>query len=137
MSSHIIPKTFQVDVYRLNPSPEIKMILRNSSKIFYGALTCWWSDHLFYSQSGLPVDPRGGVLFETDRVLDFLRTAEDNPGHYGSHKFEAFKAAFHGVIEIRIADGRFLPTCFRTWDQYNKVLDVLKPGEFGPVDFTA
>ena len=70
---------------------------------------------------GLPCDPRGGVLFQTDDVEGFLRAAEANAPHYGRHGLRAFMAAHHlnrilSVREIR-------PWCSREWEDYNAAID--------------
>ena len=88
--------------------------------IYYGALTCWWATRLpGYRKGSLPSDPRGGVLYQTDKVEGFLKAAEDNPSHYGRHGLRAFLAAFHGVVVTD--DG--CPTCLRGWDEYSRLLD--------------
>lgn len=95
--------------------------------IYYGALTCWWSDEPTpYRTRGkyqLPCDPRGGVLMETRNVEGFLKDAEANPEYYGRHGLAAFELALHGNV---LADNG-LPTCFEGWDQYNDLLDAERP----------
>lgn len=96
------------------------------SKIYYGANTCWWTDdprHLCrHPESGLPCDPRGGMLFETTDVEGFLARAEANPDFYGRHGLRAFMAAHHLNCVVSKEDAR--STCFRIWDEYNDILDA-------------
>lgn len=92
--------------------------------IFYGANTCWWThdpSHLCKHPSGLPCDPRGGMLFETDQVDKFLDAAEASPEHYGRHGLRAFEAAHHLNMRVGIRDHR--STCFREWEEYNAAID--------------
>jgi hypothetical protein len=52
--------------------------------IYYAAQTCWWTisaqDLYKHPKSGLPCDPRGGMLLECHDPIDFLDQAEKNPG---------------------------------------------------------
>jgi hypothetical protein len=93
--------------------------------IFYGANTCWWThdpNHLGrLPDSGLPCDPRGGVLFQTDDVEGFLRAAEEAPDHYGRHGLQAFVAAHHE--NCTMGDDDPTPWAFPTWDEYNDAID--------------
>lgn len=92
--------------------------------VYYGANTCWWTTdpaHLYRLHSGIPCDPRGGVLFESHNVELFLSNAESYPGFYGRHGLRAFEAAYHGNVVVRETG---LPTCFQTWDEYNEVIDA-------------
>lgn len=95
--------------------------------IFYGAMTCWWTHdpvHLGRTADGhgLPCDPRGGVLFQTEDVEGFLRSAEENPDHYGRHGLRAFMAAHH--LNCLYSEGDPRPWCMATWDEYNEALDL-------------
>lgn len=100
--------------------------------IFYGANTCWWTHdpkHLAThgGPSGLPRDPRGGMLFQADNVEAFLSTAEAEAKHYGRHGLRAFMAAHHD--NCRLEDGQ--PWCEESWEPYNAAidrLDAMKPG---------
>lgn len=99
--------------------------------IFYGAMTCWWTHdptHLgrTVGEHGLPSDPRGGVLFQTEDVEGFLRCAEEDPGFYGRHGLRAFMAAHH--LNCRRAEDDSRPWCMGTWDEYNEALDALDGG---------
>jgi hypothetical protein len=90
--------------------------------IYYGARTCWWThngEHLGKNKSGLPCDPRGGVLFQTSDVEGFLKAAEENKDHYGKHGLDAFMAAHHSNCSL--ATGK--PWCYPTWDDYNRDID--------------
>lgn len=93
-------------------------------KIFYAANTCWWTHdpaHLGRKpDSGLPCDPRGSVLFETEDVEGFLQAAEAHPEHYGKHGLRAFLAAHH---QNACLNGR--PWSAGSWDSYNSALDRL------------
>lgn len=120
--------------FRLLALPDLNQISK-SKMIYYGATTCWWGDKIHYISPigvGLPVDPRGGVLMETDNAEQFIRLAGENAlleqCHYGRHRIDAFRAAFHGVIEVLTADGRgWRPTCFPGWGMYNDILDCAHP----------
>lgn len=92
--------------------------------IFYGAQTCWWSDnpaHLHKKHSGLPCDPQGGVLFQTQDGMakDWLRQAKEQPWHYGVYGIRALMAAYHGCI----VDDEGNPTTVSTWDVVTELLD--------------
>ena len=98
--------------------------------IFYGALTCWWTHdnaHLGKLETGIPCDPRGGVLLQTDDVRGFLQEAKDNTERYGKHGLRAFMAAHHDNCQVSETDER--RTCMRTWDEYNDALDRLDAGK--------
>lgn len=96
------------------------------STIYYSAQTCWWTHdpaHLCKCpDSGLPCDPRGGVLFQTNDIETFLQSAEKNNEHYGVHGIKAFEAAHHLNTVVSSIDGR--STCFQSWDDYNQILDT-------------
>lgn len=93
--------------------------------IFYGANTCWWThdpEHLCkHRTAGLPCDPRGGMLFQTDDVDKFFESALANPEHYGRHGLRAFEAAHHLNMRVGIRDHR--STCFQEWEEYNAAID--------------
>jgi hypothetical protein len=94
--------------------------------IFYGARTCWWTHdnrHLYKTDRDVPCDPRGGVLFQTDDVQGFLKTAEENIDRYGKHGMRAFMAAHHENCQVSESDDR--PTCMETWQEYNDALDAM------------
>lgn len=123
--------------YRLNLIcwPNLTRLEKRRGWLYYGALTCWWGDDIYYrlpcktggvpGSPPLPCDPRSGVLMqvEPDKVPDFFKAARKNPDHYGKHGLDAFCAAFQGVVEVRTQTG-WRPTCFRTWGEYNAVLDA-------------
>lgn len=94
--------------------------------IWYGATTCWWThkeEHLNrHPEAGLPCDPRGGVLFQTNQAEEFLKAAEANAEHYGKHGIKAFLAAHND--NMAVSETIPQPTCFRTWDEYNAILDA-------------
>ena len=98
-------------------------------KIFYGALTCWWTHdpaHLsntrdFPGMRGdLPCDPRGGMLFETNDVEGFLKAAEDGATHYGEYGILTFLAAHH--LNCVDTDGNHWS--YSSWEPYTALLDV-------------
>jgi hypothetical protein len=94
--------------------------------IFYGAVTPWWThdpNHLCFLPNGLPCDPRGGVLMQTDKVESFLSRAEAEPSFYGKHGLRTFMAAHHDNCQVSDTDTR--RTCLTDWNEYNKALDVL------------
>lgn len=69
----------------------------------------------------IPTDPRGGVLFQTDDIEGFLKSAEANVEHYGKHGLRAFIAAHHANSFLSDADPR--PWCSDNWDEYNDAID--------------
>jgi len=96
---------------------------KNASKIFYGARTCWWTvdpKDLYTNDAGLPVDPLGGVLFETENVRKFLLLAENNTKHYGKFGLRTFLAAYHGNCVVKESG---LPTSFPEWRFYEAILE--------------
>lgn len=123
-------------------------------KIFYGANTCWWThdpNHLGSVKAspgeiaaaakmfgttakavrGVPCDPVGGVLFETENVEEFLKAAEDKTEHYGKHGIRAFMAAHHSncfaaPLQFTLPPIHELPHfASQSWDEYNEALDRL------------
>jgi|SRR5690606_2200160 len=93
--------------------------------IYFGVNTCWWTHdprHLCtHPENGLPCDPRGGMLMQSDKPSDFFRHAEANPNHYGKHGLKAFMAAHHLNCVVSREDAR--GTCLATWEEYNNLLD--------------
>lgn len=71
---------------------------------------------------GLPCDPRGGVLFQTDDVEGFLKAAESNATHYGRHGLRAFMAAHH--LNCILSFNNCKPWCSPDWDDYNAAIDA-------------
>ena len=130
--------------YRIKDLPILENLTGRT--IYYGALTPWWSDIIppYLTPNDLPCDPLGGVLMMTPegKAKDFIAQAQLNPQHYGIHGIDAFRAAYHGVIEVfKLGDksghtiygkDRWIPTAFKDWDGYNKVLSIKKnkAGEF-------
>jgi hypothetical protein len=97
------------------------------NRVVYSVGTCWWKigDPIYQVPAGrpgegLPCDPRGAVLMETDDLAGFLQAAKENPEHYGKHGLDAFMAAYHGNV---VATNGY-PTCFKTWQEYNDLIDV-------------
>jgi len=106
------------------------VLAEKPEKIYYGALTCWWThnpNHLGRLDSGIPCDPRGGVLLETDDPDAFFKAAKENAEHYGKHKLRAFVAAHHENCIVSREDKR--NTCFQSWDDYNRIIDESEAGE--------
>lgn len=93
--------------------------------IYYSVGTCWWThdeNHLCrHLGMGLPCDPRGSVLMETDKPERFLTTAQENAEHYGKHGMEAFMASHHLNCVVSAEDRR--STCFTSWSEYNRIVD--------------
>jgi hypothetical protein len=102
---------------------QITQMARSAKMVFYGVRTPWWTfdpDHLYRRlRSGLPCDPRGGVLWQADKPLRFLGEGVADPSHYGKHGIRAFLLAYHGCV---VNNGR--PTCLRTWEEYNDLIDA-------------
>lgn len=98
-----------------------------AEKIYYAANTCWWTHdpaHLGVLEgSGLPCDPRGSLLLETDDVQGFLNAAATNPEYYGRHGLRAFMAAHHQNCQLSLTNPR--PWSEPMWDEYNDALDRL------------
>lgn len=120
--------------------------------IFYGALTPWWTHdpaHLSKTPKGtlkilnpntggekevetggLPADPLGCVLFQTEDVDGFLNNAIANTQHYGKHGIRAFEATHHSN-----AKALNIIKCFEDWRSYNAWLDkVDELGGQAPTD---
>ena len=124
--------------FRLLALPDLDR-LRKAPQIFYSVASCWWSDQIIYTKPvgmSLPCDSRGGLLMQTEEKgggKKFIEAAESEPSAYGKHGMNAFRAAFHGVVEVQTADGRgWRPTCFAGWEKYNELLDKADPltGEY-------
>lgn len=102
-----------------------EVVAANPETIYYGAISCWWTHdpaHLGRSKSGLPSDPRGGVLFQAEDITGFLKAAAEAPDHYGRHGLDAFMAAHHLNCQRSAEDQR--PWCMATWDEYNDAIDA-------------
>lgn len=98
--------------------------------IYYGVNTCWWTHRAEDlrtlpprepGRSGLPCDPRGGVLMMGD-AMDFLANAESQPEHYGRYGMAAFMAAHNDNCVVSVEDHR--STCLRTWAEYNELITL-------------
>lgn len=99
-----------------------------SRMIFYGANTPWWTTNecdLYETKGGhhLPCDPRGGMLFQTDKVDDFLKAAESSPEHYGKYGLRVFLLAYHGCVVAKKENGELWPTCLDNWALYEELID--------------
>src|SRR5262249_46219916 len=96
--------------------------------IWWAADTCWWTHNPAHvskrPDSGIPCDPRGSVLCQTDDVEGFLARAEVNTDQYGKHGIRAFMSAHHQNAHL---NGR--PWSARSWDSYNAALDRLDLGK--------
>lgn len=95
---------------------------------------------------GLPCDPTGGMLFQTDEVEKFLAEAERNVEHYGPHGLRAFMAAHHSNCFAVDPGSVATPVIIRNelkhfaspdWLTYNEALDALdraaRKGKLGNV----
>lgn len=105
---------------------KIKEMAAASSLLRYAMHTCWWGmeDAPWYKTSptgGLPCDPRGSVLMQTEKPLDFIAQAEANPSHYGKYGLRTFLLSYHGCVTTD--DGR--PTSLEKWAQYEALIDSL------------
>jgi hypothetical protein len=96
-------------------------------RIFYGALTCWWTHdpaHLSntrdfsWLRGELPCDPRGAMLFETNDVEGFLKAAEEGAMHYGEFGVLTFLSAHH-LNCIHTEAGHW---SFPAWEPYSAIL---------------
>lgn len=93
------------------------------SMIFYGAVTPWWtckSYDLIKLPSGIPCDPLGGVLFQTNKIEAFMKSATENPSHYGKYGIKTFMLAHHGNVLVKNTKQA---TALKNWDEYNKLID--------------
>lgn len=97
--------------------------------IYYGMNTCWWghdSDHLGFlptpfsgSLGGLPCDPRGGVLLQTENWRHWLSASRAK--HQAESRF--------GLARLMAAHhtNSFLNTgmrwCEPSWDRYDEALE--------------
>lgn len=105
------------------PLTIIKEIAKKEKRLVYAISTCWWklgNPVYTHPENSLPCDPRGSMLMETDKPLDFILEAEKNPSYYGKHGLNAFTAAYHGNI---ITKDKGFPTSLNSWNDYNKLLD--------------
>lgn len=94
---------------------------------YYGAVTPWWTlneSHLHNSRP--PTDPRGGVLYQSDKPLDFLAQAASNPSHYGKYGLRTFLLAYHGCVVVKEGLKAGYPTCLENWDEYEELIDSQK-----------
>lgn len=102
-------------------------VRRDAEMIYYAAWTCWWTHNkndLYKTDSGIPCDPRGAVLFQTDDVKGFLKATIKDPTYYGKHGLEAFIAAHHA--NCYTDEMRARHWSFKSWDEYNAILDRQK-----------
>ena len=93
--------------------------------IYYGASTLWWTHDPRQvcrdPGSGLPCDPRGGMLLQMADVEHWLSQAEANPAHFGKHGLAAFMAAHASNCVVSRLDQR--STCVQTWQEINDLID--------------
>ncbi len=108
--------------------------LKPHARVLYAVSTCWWCIDAppefvnpRYEKHGLPCDPRGSMLMETNNLKRWLQAAKDNPDHYGKHGLLAFMAAYHG--NVCATNGN--PTSASSWQEYNDLIDRSLP-EAGP-----
>lgn len=131
-------------------------LVETAEYVFYSPATCWWtlSESDLYGTPELapravrrplhpsekrpgavPGGPRNEPLLMTDSVAAWWAAAMANPEAYGRHGFEALMAAYHGNVVVARRD--FRPTSFRTWPDYNRVIDEAVAAAIGgPIDFT-
>jgi hypothetical protein len=110
----------------LNPEysnlEDIKELVRVFETAYYAIGTTWWTvnpANLYkHPECDLPCDPRGSMLMEAP-ASKFIKSAEDNLEHYGTHALKAFEAAYHGNI---IIEENGWPTSISGWDNVNKLL---------------
>lgn len=116
--------------------------------IYYAVSSCWWTHNAEdldrlpggkltinrpgggeeeIESPGLPCDPRGSVLMQTDKPEEFLAAAKKNPSHYGRHGLDAFMAAHHDNCYLSRRDQRHWS--FAGWDEYNDSIDNPTEGE--------
>lgn len=108
-----------------------------SKTIFYSTHTCWWTHSAEDVRAnrgrsfvgGLPCDPRGATLLQTEDVEGFLSKAEAKPDHYGKHGLRAFMAAHHR--NSFLDDGSMRHWCEKSWEDYNAAIDKLVAEEAG------
>lgn len=113
------PKGFFTNLVTIEDIRKVK-----PEMIYYGAFSVWWTHdpkHLGKLDNGIPCDPSGGVLLQATDAERFLKTAEQNPKHYGKHGLKAFIAAHHENMVVSRLDNRHI--CFKSWDECNRVLD--------------
>lgn len=119
-----------------------EVLAAKPAMIFYGAQTPWWthnSEHLHstgelkmkvgpskdkmreVTSPGLPCDPRGGMLMQTDKPEEFLEGAKRAAieGRYGRHGIYCFMEAHHQNMR----------TPLDNWDAYNDRLDEKLKGD--------
>ena len=99
----------------------IKRLAGRSGRLVYAISSCWWfiGDPPYRHRSGLPCGPRGEMLMETDKPLDFINAAEENPEFYGKRGLRTFVAAYHGNVRVAETD---LPTSLKTWEEYSDLI---------------
>lgn len=60
-------------------------------------------------------------------LYKFLESAKENVEHYGKHGIDTFIASFHGNVTLNTG----LIVCFKTFDEYNKVIDSFQERKNG------
>ena len=60
-----------------------------------------------------PLDPLGCTLYQTDKPMDFIRSAKKKKQHYGRHGLKALILSHHQNCKEPMA----------TWEDYNKMID--------------
>jgi len=94
--------------------------------IFYGVMTPWWThtpDHLgMLPPTGIPCDPRGGVLMQAEGDA-FLKHVDDQRASvYGKYGHLAFMAAHH--LNCVVSQDDLRSTCLDSWDEYNDAIEA-------------
>ncbi len=105
----------------------------NGGILVYAVGSPWWhvnhdgrTASPYHLKNGIPCDPCGRVLLQTDDPGGFIAAAICVPrpvDHYGNHGVRAFVAAYHGNVTVLREGIRPLPTALDTWEEYNKLID--------------
>lgn len=108
---------------------DARLLASNAEMTYFGAVTPWWTfqDSHLYRPTGVPTDPRGGVLYQNDKPLEFLTAAENDPSHYGKYGLRTFLLAYHGCVVVNDGPKAGYPTCLKDWDEYEELLDIEEP----------
>ncbi len=111
-------------VPKVSTIAKVRSLIDQHGQAYYAVGTTWWTVRTSDvgtkgpgRPNGLPCDPRGSVLMQAD-ALDFLREAEANADHYGSHGLVTFLAAFHGNLVVEL-----LPTSLGSWGLVNEAVE--------------
>ncbi len=108
---------------------DARRLAASAKMSYFGAVTPWWTfqDSHLCNPGGVPTDPRGGVLYQSDKPLEFLAAAENNPCHYGKYGLRTFLLAYHGCVVVKDGPKAGYPTCLKDWDEYEELLAIEEP----------